>query len=93
MKNTKSSDTNEFASANSAAIIALGWYLFCRLFYIPFPGVTEWIFQSWFPALDLQLLWSQELLGQLVVGIVTFPLAVWITVYLFVKLYKSFLVY
>ncbi len=91
MKKNKSSDNSAVASANSGAIVALGWLLFCRFFYIPFPGITEWIFQSWFPALDLQLLWSRDLVGQFLVGVITFPMAVWVTVYLFVKLYRSFL--
>lgn len=89
-KKLSSPGINSLASANSAAIIALGWYLFCRFFYLPFPSITKNIFQSWFPALNLQLLWSEHLLGQFAVGVITFPLAVWITVYLFIKLYKSF---
>lgn len=86
----KTSDINSLASANSAAILALGWYLFCRFFYIPFPGATVQIFQSWFPALNLQSLWVDQLLGQFIIGIITFPLAVWITVFLFTKLYIFF---
>lgn len=84
------SGINSMASANSAAIIALGWYLFCRFFYLPFPDLTVKIFQSWFPALNLQMLWSDQLLGQFIIGALTFPLAVWITVYLFTKLYKFY---
>ncbi len=87
LKKTKS---NSITSANIAAIIALGWYLFCRFFYIPFPNITKIIFQSWFPALNLQSLWSNQLLGQFIIGIITFPIAVWITVYIFTKLYKLF---
>lgn len=89
MKKSDSSNINSIAAANSAAAVALGWYLFCRFFYLPFPNITEKIFQSWFPALNLGLLWSDHLLGQLMIGAITFPLAVWISVYLFTKLYKS----
>lgn len=89
-KKQQSPTINSVAAANSAAVVALGWYLFCRFFYLPFPGLTVTIFQSWFPALDLQLLWSEQLLGQFVIGAITFPLAVWITVYSFTRLYRAF---
>lgn len=90
LKKAESSNINSVASANSAAVIALLWYLFCRFFYLPFPDLTVKIFQSWFPALNLQPLWSDNLLGQLAIGVITFPVATWITVYLFTKLYKLF---
>lgn len=90
IKKNKLSKNNCIASANSAAIIALGWYIFCSLFYIPFPAITKIIFQSWFPAINLQSLWSDQLLGQSIISIITFPLAVWITVYLFSKLRSLF---
>ena len=86
-KRSRQSAVDCLALANSAAVIALGWMLFCRFFYIPFPSLTVYIFQSWFPALNLQSLWSAQLLGQFLVGIITFPLAVWLTVFFFTKLY------
>jgi hypothetical protein len=86
----RKSGINSVAVANTAAVISLGWFLFCRFFYLPFPNITINIFQSWFPALNLQLLWSDHLLGQFVVGMFTFPLAAWITAFLFSKLYKAF---
>jgi len=88
VKKAKSANTSGVAAANSAAVVALGWYLFCRFFYLPFPGLTVTIFQSWFPALDLSLLWSDHLLGQFLIGAITFPAAVWISVYAFTWIYR-----
>ena len=90
VRKTKSANTSGVAAANSAAVVALGWYLFCRFFYLPFPGLTVTIFQSWFPALDLSLLWSDHLLGQFLIGAITFPAAVWISVFAFMRVYRLF---
>lgn len=87
---TTSTSFDCIAAANAAAIIALLWFLFCRFFYIPFPEITVQIFQSWFPALQLNFLWSDQLLGNFLLGVVTFPLAVWISVFGFGKIYNYF---
>ena len=80
---------NALAAANSAALLTLFWQLFCRFFYLPFPSLTINIFQNWFPALQLQALWVNHLLGSLFIGIATLPVAVWLTVFAFVKLYEK----
>lgn len=86
----KSMQLDAFAFANASGIAAAIWYTFCSVFYLFSPSITEVIFQSWLPAFRLAGLWSANLLGNFLIGIVTFTVAVWLTAYGLIALYERF---
>ncbi|GBD20790.1 hypothetical protein HRbin28_01238 [bacterium HR28] len=78
--------------ANAAATVALAAYLICAVLSALAPGVLVWFFQPWLHGLSLEPLrpagtWFRP--AEFVIGLITFPAAVWLTTAAIAALYNT----
>lgn len=86
---------NEVALAKSFAVIGFVGYLLCILGTIIFPEFLMTLFNSWFHGVDITSLRPVDSnwvlgTGNLLIGLVTFPAASWITGYFIAFLYNRY---
>jgi hypothetical protein len=94
MRTVKAS-LNEVALANSFAVVAFVGFIICVIATIIFPEFLMSLFNSWFHGVDLSLLspangnWVFGT-GNLLLGLLTFPVLGWVTGYFIASLYNKF---
>lgn len=94
MRTVKAS-LNKFALANSFAVVAFASFIICVIATIIFPEFLMTLFNSWFHGVDLSLLEPSDGdwvfgTGNLLLGLITFPIISWITGYFIAVLYNKF---
>ncbi len=91
------SQMNEKALANSFAVVGLAGYILCVLATAIFPEFLMTLFNSWFHGLDLSTLRPADGnwvfgTGNLVLGLITFPIFSWVIGYFIARMYNRFTV-
>ena len=86
---------DETALAKSFAVVGFVGYLLCVLGTIIFPEFLMTLFNSWFHGVDISVLRPADGnwvfgTGNLLLGLLTFPVAGWITGYFIASLYNRY---
>jgi len=77
--------------AAAATVVALVGYLICRIVSVIAPGFLVWFLEPWFHGVMLQPLIPSISTFQpteFVIGLLTFSVTVWLTVFVFARLYN-----
>lgn len=92
---TVSAEINQIALAKTFAVIGLIGYLLCVIATVLFPEFLLNLFNSWVHGVDISSLtpangdWVSGT-GNLVLGLITFPIFGWITGYFIAFTYNKF---
>jgi len=79
------------ATANSLAVVGGALYLLCALWTLISRSSFMGVMNTWAHGVELSALPSKPLnFGTLLVGLITFVLAAWLTGYTFAKVYNYF---
>lgn len=81
---------NEKALANAAGALGAAYYLACYVVALILPDLYKSIAASWFHMLDLSAAWKSVPEG-LVLGVVTFTAASWVSGWLLAVAYNKFI--
>lgn len=82
-------DTN--ASANALAILGGASYIICAFWTMVSRANFMGIFSQWFHGIDVTALPYKQLeISGVIVGLITFTIASWLTGYFFAKIYNYF---
>lgn len=66
-------------------------YIVCLLGVVLFPGFSKTLTRSWFHGPDLTLIWNTSTLtwGNVIVGLISVFVGVYLATWLFVKIYQA----
>lgn len=79
---------NEFALANSLAILTAVIYVVCAALVAVLPDLFKAISASWFHGIDIESLWTGSPRGDFLLGLVSAVAASWGAGWLFAKTYN-----
>lgn len=86
---------NETAMANSFAVVGFAGYILCVIATFIFPEFLMTLFNSWFHGVDISILRPADGnwvfgTGNLLLGLLTFPIISWLTGYFIAFLYNGY---
>lgn len=75
----------------AVAVFMVIIYIVCLLGVLMFPGFSKTLTRSWFHGPDLTLVWNTSTLtwGNVVIGLVSVFIGVYLATWIFIKLHKA----
>jgi len=78
--------------ANAVAVVSAGFFIVCTALSYVLPDLTTALVESWFHNFGLSSVKPIQLsLNSFILGLVSFTLVSWVTIYITIELYNKFI--